>query len=143
MLMVIPVFLAVAFVSVGIPLLLGLSKEALLGQKITDPVAFIMQVIHYMVFVGVVEEIVFRGFLLRGLKEVTKSDTLAVIISALIFGIWHFPANQDFLQVAMTAVIGLLYGFSLVKIKNCSLLTVGIAHGLQDTFLLILTSSLL
>jgi membrane protease YdiL (CAAX protease family) len=67
----------------------------------------------------------------------------AVIISALMFGFMHFPSGQDFLQVIVTAVIGLFYGFARVKIKNCSTLTVGIAHGLHDTFILILSCFLL
>lgn len=60
--------------------------------------------------VGFSEELLFRGFILGLLKDVAKSTEWAVFISAVLFGLWHFPIGHDWGQVFMTFVIGLIYG---------------------------------
>lgn len=96
-----------------------------------------------MLFVGMGEEMLFRGYFMERFRTLTDSWIWAVVMSALMFGIWHFPNGQDFLQVILTALIGAIYGLAMLKIKNCSTLSLGIAHGLHDVYILILSCILL
>ena len=53
------------------------------------------------------------------------------IIAALLFGLWHI-INGNIIQVLFTFGIGLVFGFSKYKIKNCGYVGVSLAHGLYD-----------
>jgi membrane protease YdiL (CAAX protease family) len=142
-LLALPLFAVTSLVFLIIPMLLGIPKTMLLDRKITDPTALVLQIIHLMLFVGVVEELVFRGYLFQRLKAATSSGVWPVVITAVAFGLWHFPANQNILQVVLLTVYGLIFGFARLKIKNCTTLTVALAHGLHDTFILVLSCILL
>jgi uncharacterized protein len=122
---------------------LGDNKGILLGTKQNGIDIIIYYIIFDMLFVGMGEEILFRGYFMERFRILTDSGICAVVISALMFGIWHFPNGQDFLQVIVTALIGLIYGLAMLKIKNCSTLSLGIAHGLHDVYILILSCILL
>ncbi|WP_051115591.1 CPBP family intramembrane glutamic endopeptidase [Clostridium pasteurianum] len=103
----------------------------------------IYYIVFDMLFVGMGEEMLFRGYFMERFRTLTDSWIWAVVMSALMFGIWHFPNGQDFLQVILTALIGAIYGLAMLKIKNCSTLSLGIAHGLHDVYILILSCILL
>lgn len=124
-------------------IILGDKKEILLGGKQTNMISIIYYIVFYIIFVGMGEEILFRGYFMERFRILTNSELWAVIISSLLFGIWHFPNGQDFLQVIITASIGAIYGLAKFKINKCSTLSLGIAHGLHDVYILILTNVLL
>ncbi|CUM79911.1 CAAX amino terminal protease self-immunity [Blautia hydrogenotrophica] len=56
------------------------------------------------------EELLFRGYLLEMLKDVVKTSDRAVIISALIFGLWHYPISHNIVLVVITFFTGAIYG---------------------------------
>ncbi|KHN57868.1 CAAX protease [Dickeya fangzhongdai] len=60
-------------------------------------------------FVSLAEEALFRGYLQQRLAGVV-SPWLALIVSALLFGVMHFAGGV--LQVAFAALAGLLYGLA-------------------------------
>jgi hypothetical protein len=99
--------------------------------------------IYDFLFVGFGEEFIFRGYFIQRLAVATKSDLFAIIFSSLLFGFWHFPRGHDVLQVIMTSLIGLFYGLSKYKIKNCSTVSVSVAHGLHDAAIALLSYFLL
>lgn len=85
--------------------LLGLSMEVLTELASIDSDMGIMAMI-YAGFIGpVVEELVFRGFLMRRLEKYGKG--FAVIVSAVLFGLMH--ANP--LQIIFGTLMGLLLGY--------------------------------
>ncbi len=102
-----------------------------------------LQVIFFMLFVGPVEELMFRGYLFRLTEKLTKKPWAVCGITALLFGLWHFPVGFSLIQVGITAAIGFIYGAFYVKVKNCSLLSLSIAHGLHDTGIMMLSLLLL
>lgn len=62
--------------------------------------------IVYVAFVGpVVEEIVFRGYILKGLRPLGKN--YAIVISALLFTLMH----GDVRQVLIPFIFGLMFGY--------------------------------
>ncbi|SHI05686.1 hypothetical protein SAMN02745823_02129 [Sporobacter termitidis DSM 10068] len=138
-----PLFAVTALIFVVIPMAFGVPKTVLLDRKPTDVSAIVLQVVHLMVFVGFTEELVFRGYLFERIKAVSGSGVWSAVVTAAAFGLWHFPGGQDFLQVLLTAVIGFIYGFARLKLKNCTTLSVALAHGLHDTFILVLSCILL
>jgi len=124
-------------------LVLGENAKMLIGSKLTGIGSIIYSIVFLIVFVGMGEEILFRGYFLERFKTLTGSVAWAIILSSILFGAWHFPGGQDFLQVFITAMIGAILGFSMLKFKNCSTLSVVIAHGLYDVFLMVLAYILL
>lgn len=134
---VLSVFLTIAI------FILGDNKGILLSTKRNGIGIVIYYIVFYMLFVGMGEEVLFRGYFMERFRTFTGSGIWAVVLSALMFGIWHFPNGQDFLQVFVTALIGAVYGLAMLKIKNCSTLSLGIAHGLHDVYILILSCILM
>ncbi len=96
-----------------------------------------------ILFVGVGEEIVFRGYIQDQFAVwLKKGKWLAPLIAAAIFGLWHI-INGSWFQVLFTTLIGCVFGYSKYLIKNCTLLSVILAHGLYDFSLVLLTCFML
>jgi membrane protease YdiL (CAAX protease family) len=84
------------------------------------------------------EEILFRGYFMQRIEELSGSKKMSVVLSSVIFGLWHFPGGQDFIQVFITAILGAFYGVSLHKVKDCSVLSLIFAHGLYNIYIIFL-----
>ena len=96
-----------------------------------------------ILFVGVGEEIVFRGYVQNQFSIwLKKCKWLAPLIAAVLFGFWHL-INGSLIQVLFTTVIGCVFGYAKYFVKDCSLLSVIIAHGLYDFSLVLLTCFML
>ncbi len=126
-----------------LPLLFGAKPSDVLGTKIRTPLLLIYYMIKALLVVGLGEELLWRGYFYGRLREITGSPIWAVIISSVFFGLWHYPIGQNFLQVIVTALLGFLYGVARLKVRGCSTLSTGLAHGLHDAVLLALGHLLL
>lgn len=103
---------------------------------------FIYEFGYCIIGIGLAEEFVFRGFLYTKAKNIFNSEWSAGVISSVMFGLFHiFTGN--IIQVFVTTLIGLLYCFLRSKIKNCSLLSLIIAHGIYDALITTWASLLL
>ncbi len=124
-----------------IPILCGTS---LVGAHSDASVTLILvAAVQDILFVGVGEEIVFRGYIQNQFTFwLKKCKWLAPLIAAAIFGLWHI-INGSLVQVLFTTVIGCVFGYVKYFIKDCSLLSVMIAHGLYDFSLVLLTCFML
>jgi len=131
------------FFVISLPMMAGVSKYAILGSKPSSPGIFAFYVIFNFVFAGLGEEFIFRGFLLKSLQTTTGSDAAAIIISSLMFGFVHFPGVFSVSNLLITTGIGLFFGLLRCKIKNCTPLALGIAHGLYGAIVIILSYILL
>lgn len=80
-------------------------------------------------FVGFHEEVLFRGFILGRLRSLIRSDALAILVNAGLFGLLH--RYQGTIGVVQTATVGLV--FATVVTKTRSLWPAIIAHGFLDT----------
>lgn len=134
-------FLAMFLISVFvlIPLLFGINETDLLPHKAKNIGIMIYEVMHRLFFVGVGEELIFRGYLYTKFKNLTKSGVTTVIITSILFGFWHIILSGSIAQVIVTTIIGLFFGFARLKIKDCSITSVSIAHGLYDALLAVLS----
>lgn len=120
-----------------LPILCGTS---LIGSHVNPSVELILlSALQDILFVGVCEEIVFRGYIKNQFTIwLKKCKWLAPLIAAVLFGLWHI-INGSLIQVLFTTLIGCVFGYAKYFIKDCSLLSVIIAHGLYDFSLVLLT----
>jgi len=125
-------FLAVSALFIAVPWFFGLlglpNKEALWWA-----------IPHKLILVGFSEELLFRGYLLGRLKQLMNSNIAAILLSSFAFGIWHFISSGNALQLVVTAAIGVCLALPRVYEKNCSVLSVALAHGLYDSLLAVLS----
>lgn len=82
---------------------------------------------------GIFEEITHRGLLLSGLRK--YGDNVAVVISALFFGLMH----QNIVQFVYAFVIGIF--FALLTIKSGSIIPAMILHFINNSLSVILDYS--
>ena len=136
-------FAAMSVVFIGLPLLIGFNKTDVLNFKAGSIGILIFFLLFDVLFVGMGEEIIFRGYFLNRFQTLTSSKVWAVVLSSVLFGLWHYPAGQNPMQVLMTAVLGAIYATVRLKMKGCTTLSVGIAHGLNDAFIVLLSYFLL
>ncbi len=94
--------------------------------------ALLYDFLFYLLVIGPVEEFVFRIYLQDALVSFfEKSKWLGVVIASFLFGLWHI-INGNIIQVLFTFGIGLVFGFSKYKIKECGYAGVAFGHGLYD-----------
>ena len=94
-----------------------------LGLKYTG-INAVMATLSFLL-VGFVEETVFRGFLFNGMRK-TGSLTVAIIVSAVTFGMGHLIN----LQIVFAVAWGFLLTFAYLK--SGSLLACILIHGIID-----------
>ena len=114
-----------------IPLVLLCLLNVISGFSITKTVPVIIIEVLSMLFVGFLEEIIFRGFLFRAMaKDNLKT---AVVVSSLTFGIGHIVNLLSGAEIVSTLcqIVGAVgFGFMCVMIfiKSKSLLPCIITH---------------
>lgn len=120
--------------------------RALMGVAIEDQMRDRMQFISAIseikmawvfpvaIFVGIYEEILFRGFILTRLTALTRLPLAGVLLSSLLFGAVHF--TQGPMGMFQTACLGLV--LSLAAVRAQSLWPAILAHMAIDTISLVL-----
>ena len=122
--------LCLSFLLTVIPILLGLGD--MVGEKRELYLwEIIFEFLYCIVGVSLGEEFVFRGFIYEKIMRITNKTSCAVIGSSLLFGLAHIISG-NILQVMMTAGLGILFCICRLKIINCTLLSLIIAHGIYD-----------
>ena len=102
---------------------------------------YLYQFIYLLVGVALTEEFIFRGYLLKNIKDICKNSIVPIIITSFLFGLFHI-FNGNIVQVVMTSFIGAIFVICREKIKDCSLLSLIIAHGLYDWLIVLFTAIL-
>ena len=113
-----------------VPILWG-CKERIGNTLYYKPWQFAYDFVYSIIGVALAEEFVFRGYIFHKLLEVKDSRWFAIIVSSILFGLFHI-FNGNLIQVIMTSFIGFLYCVLREKIRNCTLLSLVITHGLYD-----------
>jgi len=105
------------------------AKQAIGGispQTSSELLAFLVLVI----FVGVIEEIIFRGYLQRQMAAITRNSYVGVVLSAVIFGAAH--GYQGTRWMILLGIYGTMFGLLAHFWK--SLRPGMMAHAWQDAF---------
>ena len=95
-----------------IPHLIGFGEFVDSGKRYKYLWQFIYEFFYCIFAIGLVEEFVFRGFIFEKIKRVAGKDIIAVIISSVFFGVFHFFSG-NLVQMVMTACIGALFCFCI------------------------------
>ncbi|HCM75319.1 MAG TPA: hypothetical protein DIS90_02985 [Cytophagales bacterium] len=80
------------------------------------------------------EEIIFRGFLLEKVKWISKSNWVAVVIAAVLFGSIHIYQGPS--GIIITTLSGIILGAIYVK-SDFNLLLLFVIHGVADSIFFI------
>lgn len=89
-----------------------------------------------------VEEIFFRGFLLKKISSVTGNH-IAVFYSAIIFGLAHLSYGKLY-PAFMSTVLGIILGYTLIKSKNLlSVITAHLLFNLSNVVIYFFSQSLI
>lgn len=97
-----------------VPLALIISMQFTKGIKEELTVTAVLLIVVLMICVGFLEELIFRGMLLRGIQR-TSTLTRAIVISGITFGVGHVvnlargmtPLEQS-IQVGFGIVLGIV-----------------------------------
>ena len=73
-----------------------------------------------------VEEILFRGVIFRSFEEATDLPWFPLLLSGVMFGIWH----GSFIQAVYTAMMGIILGYYIKKTRT--LFYVVLAHAVNN-----------
>lgn len=124
-----------------IPMIIFSLSNLIFGIHINDPWQQILLISVAMLGVGFIEELLFRGFLMKALMN--KNEKAAILLSGSFFGILHLinlfggaDTISTILQVIYAASFGLMCSMFFYKTNNiipcmiCHILT-----NITDTFL--------
>lgn len=118
-----------------IPLMLTISVNFWGGINVENSVSEIIYYIIFMINVGFIEEIIFRGFLYKMMERDNKK--IAILVSSLTFGIGHIInlfngvlLIPTLLQVCYATSVG--YLFIIIFDKSKSLIPCIITHSLMN-----------
>lgn len=125
-----------------IPHLLGFGSYVDSGKRYRYLWQFAYEFLYCIIAVGLVEEFVFRGFIYTKIKRIGQKDMIAIIGSSVLFGLFHIIGG-NVIQMVITACLGLFFCFCKIKIKNCSVLSLIIAHGIYDALITVWATFLL
>lgn len=117
-----------------VPILAGLKDWVNSGKQYEFLWQYIFEFVYCIIGVALMEEYVFRGFIFTKLKAVSDSNALAVIVSSVMFGLFHIFGGNP-VQVIVTGFIGAVFCVCRVKIKNCTVLSLVAAHGVYDALI--------
>lgn len=124
-----------------VPHLAGFGDYVDNGHRYSSLWQFVFEFAYCIFAVAFAEEFVFRGFIFKRILEISTRESVAVIGSSVLFGLFHlFGGNV--LQLVMTAVLGLLFCLFRSKIRSCSLLSLILAHGIYDALITVWSSVL-
>lgn len=126
--------LCMSFVLTLLPILAGKGDWVSNGRRYQYLWEFIYDFAYFICAVSLTEEFIFRGFIYRKIRIQSNSDTAAAMISSILFGLFHFMGG-NVVQLIMTGLIGLFLCLCRMKIKNCTLLSLIIAHGIYDALI--------
>lgn len=98
-----------------------------------------LYIVLSQLLVAFAEELFFRGYLLGMMKDVARTSERAVIISAFLFGLWHYPISHNIGLVIITFFLGAIYGtlrtlFAKTE-KGIGIVSLSIAHWLFNVVL--------
>lgn len=134
--------LAMSLVFTLLPHLFGFGAYVDNGKRYQYLWQFLYEFAYCIAAVALVEELVFRGFLYCKIKRICQHEWVAVLGSSILFGVFHLFGG-DPVQMVMTAGLGALWCVCRLKLKNCSTLSLIIAHGIYDALITIWASAFL
>lgn len=131
--------LAIFLVYVAPLYLTGHGSSADDGRRCYTVLEYLREFLFFIFCVGLFEEFICRGVLYRRIYILFGNEWAAIIISSLLFGSQHIFSNGigAFLS---TTIGGLYFAICRYKIKDCTLLSCIIGHGIYDAMFTVFQS---
>lgn len=82
-------------------------------QLISDPVNIL--IFFNPLIPAISEECVYRGFLLSFFQKLINNPILSVSLSAVLFGVSHYPSYHSMDQVVFALIMGFIFGYLRLK----------------------------
>ncbi|MFQ6123525.1 MAG: lysostaphin resistance A-like protein [Candidatus Heimdallarchaeota archaeon] len=95
----------------------------------TSATTLIVWILIYLLFVGPAEELFARGIVQKGLQNSFRAKSLPILLSGLLFGVWHI----DPYRIAGVTAGGICFAYIYYKSGN-NLIVVALLHGMYDAF---------
>ena len=111
--------------------LVGIDANIDMEYKCDSALDVILFYVTVAIVPALVEEFAFRGIILGNLRK--HSDSFAVLISGVVFGLMH----GNFAQIPFATIVGLVLGY--ITVKTNSLLPAIIIHFLNNAISVTLT----
>lgn len=131
-------YVAILIVVPMVMTVLGISMEDMLLERseffAEVPALPVAAAIAVAMFVGLHEEVLFRGFILGRLQSALRSSAGAIIASSVIFGLLH--GYQGIIGVFQTGTVGIILG--VLTVRTRTVWPAVLAHGMFDTVGLLL-----
>ena len=87
-----------------------------------------------MVFTGLSQEIFWRGYFYDQFRKIFGSSNIAIALSTAVFAVGCYILNPNAANVIQTTLFGLSLCVARAKIKDCSVLSLAIAHGIYTFY---------
>lgn len=126
--------LALSLIFTLLPHLIGIGEWVDNARRYQYFWQFAFDFVYYIAAVAFAEEFVFRGLVYEKLKRIAKNEIAAVLISSVLFGLFHLFGG-NIIQAVATSVLGIIFCVARLKFKNCSTLSLVIAHGIYDAMI--------
>lgn len=101
-------------------------KQMISEYKEVPLFLFLYTILITSLTAGIFEEIIWRGYIQTRLEYRFKSKMLAIIIQAILFGLWHGTS----IHAIFTAIFGFTSGFIYYKTRK--LIPIMISHWIGD-----------
>lgn len=124
-----------------LPHLIGYGELVSSGKSYQHLWQFLYELFYTVFAIGAVEEFVFRGFFYHKVKQLTSSEITTIIVTSILFGCFHLFSG-NIIQMIVTGCIGAVFCICRLKIKNCSTLSLILAHGIYDWLIVVWASVL-
>ncbi len=118
---------------IGLMIAMGEYNTIQVGSIIPDAsiVSLLKISVVMFLFVGLIEELIFRSLLQTRLQE-SFGMTKGLLIAGLLFGMMHSGYGSSF-ELVVTGTAGILFGYMFQKTGSLPFIT--IAHGFVNVFL--------
>jgi membrane protease YdiL (CAAX protease family) len=106
------------------------------------------QILSTWIFVGLAEELLFRGYILNWLHQTftnwsgRRRTLTAILVSSAFFSLWHLPvriyelvngeSSIALILLSVVVLFVLAVGFAWLYIRTENILLVGLVHGVMD-----------
>lgn len=106
------------------------------------------QILSTWIFVGLTEELLFRGYVLNWLHQSftkwsgRRRTLTAILVSSAFFSLWHLPvriyelvngeSSIGLILLSVVVLFVLAVGFAWLYIRTENILLVGLVHGVMD-----------
>lgn len=111
--------IVVGFILISIGFLTLLITNHLTIESISFSWSIIIQSFFFFLVAAIIEEIVFRGYILNNLLSSMKNKYLALLISSVLFAFVHgLNPNLNLISIINLVIAGLALGITYVYTKN-------------------------